>query len=469
MTTTLIPLSPAQLGVWLNEQRDRLGPVYHMPFRITFDGPFDRDRLRAAVHGIVAAHPPLRSAFVAEAGVPAVVPAERTPWLAGEPVDIAEPFDLERGPLLRMSLVGSVLTVVAHHLVFDGESMELFGRELMDRYQGSHHAPVPPTEPDTDPDIEAAREFWQRRWREPVAPTLPGLTRTVPETGPGEAVEFTVDTSVRDRAERLGVTTFEFLLATLYGLLSRYGNGMPTVTIPLGIRARPDRSRIGMFANEVPWTVAVPEGTRFTEFARELRKGLRELYPYRRIPLNQIVTGLRPAALHTAVAMSYRWHEPDLWVPGLRATAEWLFNGACRGALWIQVLDAPAAIRVVMRYAPTVLDRAHAETIAADWQRFIAEPDIEIGASPVEAVSAPSEDAPQGTEDRVLLRLWRQVLRDDTLGPDADIFRHGVTSLAMAQVAARLREQRGVVVPLDVFYDAPTIAGQAAAIERLSA
>ncbi|MEV0132074.1 amino acid adenylation domain-containing protein [Dactylosporangium sp. NPDC050688] len=63
--------------------------------------------------------------------------------------------------------------------------------------------------------------------------------------------------------------------------------------------------------------------------------------------------------------------------------------------------------------------------------------------------------------------IWQEVLRIDDIGPDEDLFDLGGHSLTITQIAVRIRKRLGVDVPLDVFFDTPTIDGVVAAIAEL--
>jgi acyl-coenzyme A synthetase/AMP-(fatty) acid ligase/acyl carrier protein len=64
--------------------------------------------------------------------------------------------------------------------------------------------------------------------------------------------------------------------------------------------------------------------------------------------------------------------------------------------------------------------------------------------------------------------IWCEVLVLDHVGPDDDLFDLGGHSLTITQIAARVRDRLGVDVPLDVFYDAPTLAEITAVVAKLS-
>ncbi|MFD9500492.1 amino acid adenylation domain-containing protein [Streptomyces sp. NPDC060035] len=63
--------------------------------------------------------------------------------------------------------------------------------------------------------------------------------------------------------------------------------------------------------------------------------------------------------------------------------------------------------------------------------------------------------------------IWREVLRLDDIGPDEDLFDLGGHSLTITAIAARIRKQLGVEVPLDVFFDTPTLAEVTTAVGEL--
>ncbi|WP_406089056.1 non-ribosomal peptide synthetase [Streptomyces sp. NBC_01013] len=66
-----------------------------------------------------------------------------------------------------------------------------------------------------------------------------------------------------------------------------------------------------------------------------------------------------------------------------------------------------------------------------------------------------------------VLAIWREVLALDDLGPDEDLFDLGGHSLTITAIAARIRQNLGVDVPFDVFFDTPTVHGVTAAVTAL--
>ncbi|HEV2852358.1 MAG TPA: non-ribosomal peptide synthase/polyketide synthase [Thermoanaerobaculia bacterium] len=77
--------------------------------------------------------------------------------------------------------------------------------------------------------------------------------------------------------------------------------------------------------------------------------------------------------------------------------------------------------------------------------------------------------APSTPVERVLAGIWGEVLRLDRIGVQDDFFTLGGHSLLATQVQSRVREAFGLELPLRRFFEAPTVAAQAAEIEALRA
>ncbi|MEU7822894.1 amino acid adenylation domain-containing protein [Catellatospora sp. NPDC049133] len=421
--------TPAQHGMWLTERLGLAATAYHMPLPVWLDGPLDPARLADAVAAAVARHPVLSCAFIEDDGELRVVPAARTPSLqvGAAPDDLAvfvrehtlAPFDLAAGPLIRFDLVPAgpdrhLLLIVAHHLVFDGESKEILLTDLATGYS----APTPPTSPGAahaaagpavseklhesgaglpqfprksrNPaghdsrrtGVGAARsakevparagEHWSG-YRAPGEPSLPGLRgTTAPGATAGVLVPFTLDAAaIRAAAGELGATTFEVVLAGLLTLLDRYGDPAPVVGVDLGTRPTDGHDRVGLHVNELPVGLAAtdPAAARVTvrERVAHVRRLLRDIYAVRAVPLSRAVSGLAPRAALTPVSISYRRRvRPTPEFAGLGVRVEWTaFHHAARNALHVQLLDDPAAVDlpVLLHVDPARLDPGDAARI----------------------------------------------------------------------------------------------------------
>jgi amino acid adenylation domain-containing protein/FkbM family methyltransferase len=83
------------------------------------------------------------------------------------------------------------------------------------------------------------------------------------------------------------------------------------------------------------------------------------------------------------------------------------------------------------------------------------------------AEGATAELAPRSPLEEVVAGIWADVLGLSRVGIHTNFFAAGGHSLLATQVVARLREVLGVEVALRQMFETPTVAGLAAAIERL--
>ncbi|MFZ2651519.1 MAG: amino acid adenylation domain-containing protein [Burkholderiaceae bacterium] len=74
---------------------------------------------------------------------------------------------------------------------------------------------------------------------------------------------------------------------------------------------------------------------------------------------------------------------------------------------------------------------------------------------------------PRSPVERAVWEIWRSVLRIDSFGVTTRFFELGGHSLLATQVLARVRDILGVELELRALFEAPMIASQAAAVERL--
>ena len=150
------PLSDNQQGIWFLCQFAPESSVYNVSFAGRIRSELDAPAFRRALQALVDRHPSLRTTIVVEAGKPVQRIHHHVP-VAFEEIDanswpedelqarlIAEtqrPFDLEQGPLMRVSLFSQsprihTFLLVIHHIVVDFWSLAVVLNELGTLYAG---------------------------------------------------------------------------------------------------------------------------------------------------------------------------------------------------------------------------------------------------------------------------------------------------------------------------------------------
>ena len=330
---TPAPLSFAQERVWFFERMAPGSPVFNVPALYVVRGARDVERLGAALAAVAARHESLHTCFVESDGRPVTrtdqVPAPVLEVLEPQPVDAAReqlraaarrPFDLERGPLLRVVLAPTVpgealLLVTIHHVVAEVQSIGVLVADLAETYSAASEGRPPRLAP-------LAVQFgdfaaWQRArcdadtagldyWREQLGGRLPALQ--LPTDRPRPAVQTFVG-STRTRAlppelarelrafcrtER--VTLFTAMLAAWAGLLSRY-SGQDDVLIgaPMTDRNRPELEHlVGFFVNTLVLRCDLSGAPSFRELVARAKQVVVDAQSHQDTPFETIVDALAP-------------------------------------------------------------------------------------------------------------------------------------------------------------------------------
>src|SRR5215212_5073588 len=184
----VLPLSFAQERMWFLNQLENDSPFYNVPGAFKLTGPLDVSSLQKAFELITLRHEAFRTTFAVVNNRPVQVigdaPAVKFTMCGLEGVsreavegelqrlghdEAREPFDLERGPLLRVKVARRsasehIVFVTTHHIVSDGWSLGILMRELATAYENlSAQTSTPLAEL---PIQYADYAVWQRQWLE---------------------------------------------------------------------------------------------------------------------------------------------------------------------------------------------------------------------------------------------------------------------------------------------------------------
>jgi len=334
------PMSWAQERLWFLDRLEPGNPFYNIPAACLVSARIDVPTLERAISEVVRRHEALRTVFRAVDGEPRQI--VQPPYDLriemddirgpdGAPADeeairlaIArlgiQPFDLSRGPLVRVHLVrvsqaDYALLVNVHHIVTDGWSMPIVMREMEELYEAyAHGRPYPLAElPIQYPDYSA----WQREyltgetlraqldyWRGHLqgAPTLELPTdrpRPATQSYRGAMYRFVWPASLTGRIRAVAVETGAsmnmVIMAAFYLMLHRYsGQDDLVVGTLLGNRNRAETEPlVGFFVNSLPIRARLRDEMPFRELVRQVRTGVLDANTHQDLPFDRIVDELR--------------------------------------------------------------------------------------------------------------------------------------------------------------------------------
>ncbi|GHH79757.1 hypothetical protein GCM10018781_58570 [Kitasatospora indigofera] len=413
------PVSGLQRGLWFLDRWNPGAATYNIPWVFEFTGALEPDRLRSALDALVARHEALRTTFALHEDGPRqhvhhspAVPFtvtdlraldERETARRAEELIAAEaaaPFDLEQGPLLRVSVLRTgerraTMAVVVHHIVWDGWSADVFERELAELYSAAvagreAELPVLTAQYADYAAEEQAQSFEEHlaHWKlqldgAPGLLELPGdRPRPADRSHHGATEPFALEPGtaarVKQLAEEEGVTPFMVMLAAFALLLHRWtGAEDMVIGTPVTTRNRPElENLVGYFVNLLPLRVRLARTMTFRELLEHVQEVAFEGYAYLDVPFDQLVDRLAPdrSAQHAPlVQVVFGAHAED--AAPLRfgeALAERAVrsNGTSKFDLTWSVFDS-GELRGEAEYRTDLFDPATVRRMAADWQTLL--------------------------------------------------------------------------------------------------
>ncbi len=336
------PLSSAQRGLWFLHQLRPADSAYNICYAIDWPQAPDVAALSAALDDLTSRHEILRTTFPAGVGgepSQVVLPALHVPLaeidLADEDVASHEkwthstsvrPFDLERGPLIRTTLIRSgarsTLVLAVHHIVFDARSSEILLTELVALYRARvtgrpagldplpvqygdfaawQHDRLAANLLDQDRSLGQHRAYWHDKLAGLQALALPAdRQRSWERTSAGAVRPFAVPGELRSRlvavARQREATLFMVLLAGFVALLHRYtGREDLAVGTSVSSRNRPElEGLIGYFLNTLVLRCDLSAGLSFGDLVEQVRQTVLDAFEHQDLPFEQLVEDLAP-------------------------------------------------------------------------------------------------------------------------------------------------------------------------------
>jgi natural product biosynthesis luciferase-like monooxygenase protein len=426
-------LSYPQRRLWFLDQLDPHNPVYNVPLGYRIRGPLDTDALSRALTAVVGRHDVLRTVFRDIDGEPRqlIQPAGpvELPVVAADSEAAARrladeaarvPFDLSTGPVLRPTLIrideqDHWLCLTMHHIVCDGWSLGILGREIAALYAGAGLPELPIQYPDfaewqvgrlSGPILDELVGRWQSRLA--GVPTLASLPTDHPrpptQTYRGGHLAFDlpaeVVTGIEALARQTGATPFAVLLAA-FAVLVQAHTGEPEVIVgsPVACRTRPEvEGLIGFFANTLVHRLNLAGNPTFTELVHRARDESRAALADQELPFEKLVEELHPSrdlAHNPLFQVLFSYHDEDaeaLRLPGCEVELVPGDSGTAKFDLTMSLVRSggrahSGRLAARLEYSLDLFDDSTARRLADRFRTVlaatVADPDRRLGSLPV--------------------------------------------------------------------------------------
>jgi aryl carrier-like protein len=432
------------------------------------------------------------------------------------------PFDLATAPLLRVMHVRlrdrvSILMVTAHHIVADGWSFGVLARE-MGAIAASLDArrPIDLALPPLTYAMYADRE--RERMNAPalaadaakIRALMNGYSRfELPTdrarpamlTSNGEITSVLLERQMTDELAALArnnaCTLFMVSYAALLAMLHRE-SGQSDITISTQVSGRDDvdvEHVVGTFVNTIPLRTGIPAGATFGELLLEVRESVSDAFEIRHVPLGTLVEILKPKrdlSRSTLVSINYIFQRTFIenaeYGPFKLVDLPSRTVGSSYDLCFFMV-ERPEGWRFSCEYNTDLFDRERVDALIARFRAVlndvVRDPyvqlsaiDLRIGARVDAPVLAPRAIAPtapdaasrdkSAVERRAVIHaIISELLENDRFAETDDVFAHGFHSLLAMRFIARVKQLRGVDLPLRTLFEHPTVAALAERIDLL--
>jgi thioesterase domain-containing protein len=508
-------------------------PQHHLPFALEIFGYLDIAALQLSLDLLVERHEALRTVFVNDRGelrqavgglraVVALIDARSGPDTDLNAIlyeQVAAPFDLSRGPLVRLVAVRRapelhVLVFVLHHIIADNLSLGLFACEMAEVYRAFSARNIPTLAPlpwqYVDFAIAEARwlaspTFRSRlnRYAEKIGPRTARLdlgSEQMSATGQvGVNQLISLDAAVVDRlkqiAQQQGVTLFTVLLAAVEIVLAPCADGPDfVIAVPVAGRASDGaESVIGPFANIVGLKTDLRPGQTIAELLADAGRQLLDTLEYENIPWDALVRANNPsrsadvAPLSQVMLSSIAAPAPfqrfgslpcrQVWLPAPTPSSD-LFVSASEtpdGILWLGLDSRPDKVSssTVSRLSDT-LRTVLLEIANGDITKLEAYPRQGTGAGVPRhhipdasgaasvnsfVLSSPETSKRREVLEKIVAELWRRILGVPPNHGREDFFDAGGDSLLAVRLMSQLCRHLDRELPVALFFKDPTVAG----------
>jgi amino acid adenylation domain-containing protein/non-ribosomal peptide synthase protein (TIGR01720 family)/FkbM family methyltransferase len=452
------PLSFAQEQLWLIHRLEPGLTAFNIPIGVRLTGPLDIRALEQSVNEIINRHESIRTVFTIVDERPAQILTTPEPVslhvtdLSAIPEDEREaevrrltieeariPFDLEHGPLVRMSLFrltpeDHVFLLLLHHIISDGWSTGILISELNALYRAyanGQGSPLPALEIQyadyadwqrktlTREALNTQLEYWKQQLN--GAPAVLNLPTDRPRPAVvsyrGANESYPLSKKLLDGLKALGqeegATLFMLLLAAFNALLYRHSGQQDLVVgTPSANRERAEiQGLIGFFINTLVFRTKLSGDQTFRELLQDVKATAIAAYAHQELPFMKLVEELRPERSTSYQSLFQVLftveHAPDkgMSLPGLKLRSFKVDPGTATVDLALILEEHAHGMTVFVQYATDLFDRA---TIARMLEHFeilleaiVSNPDQRLNELPL-----------LGTEERRLLDQWNDNIKD---------------------------------------------------------
>jgi amino acid adenylation domain-containing protein len=409
-------VSHAQRRIWVLSQIEAASTAYNIAFRLVLEGPVEHRALHEALRTVEERHEALRTTIaIVDGDLRQIVHPPGTIGFHLREVDLSaeddaearalefadrdagDPFDLERGPLIRATLLQlgpkrHLLCLTAHHIVCDGWSLRVLMRDLTASYEAARAGKIAPLDPLpiqyrdysawgnhvlTTKEGLGQKDYWLKK----LAGKLPALDlpTDVPRTGfqsfRGDvlAVHFQGDEAKHlfGFARSRHCSVFAVLLTLIKVLLYRH-TGQRDVIVGTAVAGRGVvelENQVGCYINTLPLRSRIEPSSSFDAIARNVRQTLMEAMDHQDYPFDHLIDALKlprdfsRSPVFDVMVVSQTSDDLNMAMGGMQASHLPRHSCVSKYDLTFDCEETPDSIHIGIEFCSDLFTRARIERL----------------------------------------------------------------------------------------------------------
>ncbi len=298
-------LLPQQKTIYAVCSKNPVTLTYNMPAFVSLPESVDREKIKACFKQLMNKHRMLKSRIKAENGDIYGIYDENAELEFEEYENydysaFVRPFDLSKAPLIRVAFTTAGMLVDMHHIISDGESLNIILRDLAALYKGETAAESEAEYSDyaeyyAGADFSAHKEYFKNILKCDFEP-IPLPERRDKGSG-GISAIYNISKNIfdsgRNFARMNGLTDTMLYLGAFGILLSKYSAKSDILSsIILTNRTHRETANIvGMFVNTLPIVLSARGTVR--EYFAAVKELVLNLYEYQELPFFEIAQAVK--------------------------------------------------------------------------------------------------------------------------------------------------------------------------------
>jgi acyl carrier protein len=441
-------VSPAQKRLWILQQLDRRSSAYNMSASYEFDGALDVPAFLKAYTLLIKRHESLRTTFITAEGEPRQKINTFTELQFGLRYDESllndadnearllqmiledaqKPFDLEKGPLIRGTLVRSqesryIFFFSVHHIIGDGWSLNVIQQEMKMLYDAcvkGIEAPLVPlklhykdftawhTAHLGDESVQEAAQYWRQQFSGVVPAVRLPLSFPRPVNKSYAAKRLTLQLNqdislmVKEFSKKNEATSFMTVLSLVKILLfTCTGQDDLVIGTPVSGRNHEElENQVGLYLNTLAIRTKFKKEDSCTQLAERVKENTIRALKYQAYPFDRLLEDLDiipPAGRNPLFDIGFTYNSfTGVNVPAATAEEDSFDtiaisrldhgNATVKGDLWFLVYDGYDSLKINLDYNTALFSENFAAGFMEDF-KFIIHTVLEKPALPLAGIS----------------------------------------------------------------------------------